>query len=80
MDEYDERRERNRQAQARYKKAHAEILSTARRVGQILMRQTWYARDATELAAAIRGLIGRECCRDLARALFKEAKAKGGRR
>ena len=61
MDEYERRRrEQKRQAQARYRKAHADRLRVARRVAHILARQKQWAGEIKELATAIRSMIGQE--------------------
>ena len=41
MDEHEKRREQRRQAQARYRKVHADRLRTARRIAHMLARQTF---------------------------------------
>ena len=77
MDEYERRRrEQKRQAQARYRKAHADRLRVARRVAHILARQKQWAGEIKELATAIRSMIGQEYARALGRELTRR-KRKG---
>jgi hypothetical protein len=80
MDEYELRREQKRQAQARYRKAHADQLRVARRVAHILARQRQWAGDVKELATAIRSLIGQEYARELGRELMARARPSPVRR
>jgi hypothetical protein len=63
------RRERNRQAQARYRERHAERLALVRKISAILKRQSWHQDDAAVLVAALRTLAGDECIRALGREL-----------
>lgn len=71
MDEWDTRREQKRQAQARYRKTHADELRIARRVAQLLVRQQHYPGDPEELAAAIRSLAGQEFAHTLGQELMR---------
>ena len=71
MDECERRRQQKRQAQARYRKIHAERLRMARRVAHILARQTVYANDFKELAASIRSLGGLDYAHALGRELTR---------
>jgi hypothetical protein len=61
----EEKAARQREATARYRKAHAKRIELARTVPNILMRQRWYPHDAKTLAAAIIGLVGKDCAKDL---------------
>jgi hypothetical protein len=56
----DERREQKRQAQARYRKAHAERLAHARQITNIVLRQRDYFDDIERLAAGLRKLLTAE--------------------
>ena len=60
MDEHERRREQMRQAQARFRKAHADRLRVARRIAHILARQTQRLEEVKELATAIRSMTGLE--------------------
>jgi hypothetical protein len=71
VDEYERRREQRRQAQARYRKAHADRLRVARRIAHILARQTQRLDEVKELATAIRSVTGQEYARALARELMR---------
>ena len=64
-----DRREQKRQAQARYRKAHAERLSAGRRAAHVLVRQKGAFGDAKELAVLIHSLTGADFARSLAREL-----------
>ena len=55
----EERAERNRLAQARYRQRHAKRQAEVRAISSILMRQRWYAADVKRLAAALRAMLGR---------------------
>ena len=55
----EERAERNRLAQARYRERHAKRQAEARAIISILMRQSWNAADVKRLAAALRTTLGR---------------------
>jgi hypothetical protein len=63
------RRERNRQAQVRYRERHADRLAQVRKISAILKRQSWHQDDAVVLAGALRTLLGDECTRALGREL-----------
>jgi hypothetical protein len=67
----EQRREQVRQAQARYRKAHADRLRVARRVAHILARQTHRANEVKELATTIRSMTGQEYARALGRELTR---------
>jgi len=66
---YVEPAEQRRQAQARYRKRHAKRLAHARRVTNILVRQTWHAGDLKQLAASLQALLTKQDVRELRRAL-----------
>jgi hypothetical protein len=71
VDEHERRREQKRQAQARYRKAHADRLRAARRIAHILARQTHWAGEVKELATAIRSMTGKDYARALGRELTR---------
>jgi hypothetical protein len=71
MDEHEQRREQVRQAQARYRKAHADRLRVARRIAHILARQTHWPDEVKELAAAIRSMTGKDYAHALGRELTR---------
>jgi hypothetical protein len=56
-----ERRERNRLAQARYRKRHGKALTEVRAITNFLLRQSYtYPHDIKRLAAALRDTLDRE--------------------
>jgi hypothetical protein len=63
--EWDERREQKRRAQANYRKRHAERFAQARKIVGILMRQRWYPRDAERLAARLHYFLGKDRVKEL---------------
>ena len=73
---HDQRGERNRQAQARYRARHAKSLIKARSVASMLMKQSWYPSDIAKLARTIRELVGTRCAKDLGVAMCKNVEGK----
>lgn len=65
--------ERNRLAQLRYRQRHAARIKQARAVAGLLMKQTWYPQDVEALACTIRELIGMPYAKDLAAELRRQA-------
>jgi hypothetical protein len=65
----EQRSEQKRIAQQRYRQVHAERLSTARRIGQILTRQADHHGDIEKLASLITNLVGKDYARALGREL-----------
>jgi hypothetical protein len=80
----DDRRERHRAAQARYRKTHAATLAEARKVAAFLARRKWYASDMARLAEMLRGLLGEvgvmALVQELRRPPEHQAKVQRGRR
>jgi hypothetical protein len=70
----EERGERRREAQQRYRKRHRKQLAQARKVMGILLRQTSYHDDVTALAAALRDCLPADDIRALRRALMPTRK------
>jgi hypothetical protein len=65
----EEKRERNRLAQARFREAHAKRLALAREVTNILVRQTEHRDDIPRLAEALRAVLSKEGVAALRKAL-----------
>ena len=80
----DDRRERHRAAQARYRKTHAATLAQARKVAAFLARRKWCAGDMARLAEMLRGLLGEVSVTALVQELRRppkdQAKVQPGRR
>jgi hypothetical protein len=72
MDEHERRREQKRQAQARWRRAHADRLRAARRVAGILVRQESRSGEIKELASAIRDIAGIDFAQALGRELVRK--------
>jgi len=72
--------ERNRLAQQRYRQRHAERIKQTRAVAGLLMKQIWHPQDVEALARALRELIGRDCVKDLAAALRRQAMPRKAKR
>ena len=68
-----DRTTQRREAQARFRKVHAERIGLARTAMNILIRQKWHATDAKVLAAAIVKLLGKDCTKELRKELVKRA-------
>ena len=69
--------ERNRQAQARYRKRHADDIARTRKVAGLLMlrERKWDRHRAKKLAVLIRTFIGRDCTKQLAAELRRTLRA-----
>jgi hypothetical protein len=52
----------------------AERLAIVRKISAILKRQRWHAKDADDLAASLRRLLGQDCIKALRRALLDQTK------
>jgi hypothetical protein len=65
----EQRGERNKAAQARYRRRHAKRDARVRIVVNILRRQRHHHDDLARLAAALRGLVGTAFSKALATAL-----------
>ena len=71
MDEWDERRQRNREAQARYRARNAKLLVHARKVANILVRQSWRHDDIKIIVAALRASFTKEGIAELRKELAR---------
>jgi hypothetical protein len=67
-----ERRERNRAAQARYRERHATTLVEARKMAALLARRKWHAADMARLADMLRGFLGEPGVKALVRELHRQ--------
>ena len=72
----EERAERNRAAQAAFRKRHAEKLRRARRVMNILVSDRWHHDTVKELAAGLRTFLTKDGVRDLRKELGRRRNAR----
>jgi hypothetical protein len=67
-------RQRNREAQARYRERYIGKRRTVQRVANILMRKTWTVKHFDELGVLLRAIMNREALRALRRKLRDTAR------